>query len=270
MPDRTAACSCGQLSLAVKGDPIRVSVCHCLACQQRTGSAFGYQARFERADVTVSGESTEWTRTSDDGEGTATFHFCAVCGTTVYYIGDYEPDKVAIAVGAFADPSFPPPQRSVWEERRHAWVTLPADVEHVDPPEFRVPTPIERLREMFERMVIAKDASLLPEFYDPDFRLYSNGQEQDYATFAAGHERVYETDIAYAVEYDEDAWVQTNQEVAGRLWITTSRPGEPASRIEVVLVARLRDGRLHRLWELTWPDRSQLAAFEHYDRPAPD
>jgi len=268
MIERTASCSCGQLRLTVTGDPIRVSVCHCLACQRRTGSAFGYQARFERAAVKISGRATAWDHTSDDGEATATFHFCPDCGTTVYYVGDYEPTKVAIAVGAFADPSFPPPQRTVWEDRRHAWVTLPADVEHVDPPEFRVPTPVERLREMFERMVIAKDASLLAEYYDPEFVLETNGQVQDYAAFAAGHERAYETDIAYEVKYDEEAWVQTNVEVAGRMWITTSRPGRAPTRIEVVLVARLRDGRFYRLWQLTWPDWSRMAEFEHYDRPA--
>jgi hypothetical protein len=129
MPERTAACSCGQLQLRVTGEPIRVSVCHCLACQRRTGSAFGYQARFDAADVTVSGRATEWQRVSDDGEATHTYHFCPECGTTVYYVGDYEPSRVAIAAGAFADPSFPPPQRSVWEVRKHAWVTLPDDVE---------------------------------------------------------------------------------------------------------------------------------------------
>ncbi|MGH2892702.1 MAG: GFA family protein, partial [Solirubrobacteraceae bacterium] len=46
MATREAACSCGQLTVQVSGDPVRVSVCHCLACQRRTGSAFGYQARW--------------------------------------------------------------------------------------------------------------------------------------------------------------------------------------------------------------------------------
>ncbi|MBS0319720.1 MAG: GFA family protein, partial [Proteobacteria bacterium] len=59
---RTAACSCGQLAAVVTGDPVRVSVCHCLACQRRTGSVFGAQARFARKDVAASGESSRWTR----------------------------------------------------------------------------------------------------------------------------------------------------------------------------------------------------------------
>ena len=46
---RHAACSCGQLRLTVEGEPVRVSICHCLACQRRTGSVFGVQARFRRS-----------------------------------------------------------------------------------------------------------------------------------------------------------------------------------------------------------------------------
>jgi hypothetical protein len=46
--------------------------------------------------------------------------------------------------------------------------------------------------------------------------------------------------------------------------ITTKRPGEDASRIEVIFLAAYRQGRIHRLWELTWPDWSQLKAFETY------
>jgi hypothetical protein len=253
MPDRDASCSCGQLRVAVTGEPVRVSVCHCLACQRRTGSAFGYQARFRSADVTISGRATQWGRVADDGETSCTFHFCPECGTTVYYVGDQDPEFVAVAAGAFADPSFPPPQRTVWEDRRHAWVTLPPGVRRDDPPQERVPTPVERVREMFDRVMVAKNAALIPEYYDPEFVLQLNGRAEDQATFAAGHERVFETDISYAVEYDEDAWVQTGSEVAGRVWITTTRPGQPPTRTEVVLVARLRDGRLHRLWELTRP-----------------
>jgi hypothetical protein len=74
---RMASCSCGQLTAVATGDPIRVSVCHCLACQRRTG------------------------------------------------------DVVAIPLGAFADPTFPHPERSVYEDYKHPWVDLPICVEHM-------------------------------------------------------------------------------------------------------------------------------------------
>jgi hypothetical protein len=128
MAVREASCSCGQLKLVVEGEPSRVSVCHCLACQRRTGSAVGFQARFPRDRTDIIGSSHEYTRTSDDGRR-ATFSFCPECGATVYYLTASEPELVGVPVGAFADPSFPPPSFSVWEERKHAWVTMPPDVE---------------------------------------------------------------------------------------------------------------------------------------------
>jgi hypothetical protein len=121
------------------------------------------------------------------------------------------------------------------------------------------------LKEMFERMVVAKDPTLIPAYYHPDFRMTSNGVEQGYAEFAAGHERVYDTAITYAVRYDEQAWVQAVDRVAGRLWITTSRPGRPATELEIVLVATFRDGLIHRVWEVTWPDWSTLPELEAYE-----
>jgi hypothetical protein len=129
MTTRYASCSCGQLSAQVSGDPVRVSICHCLACQRRTGSPFAQQARFPRENVRVSGMSTSCFRAGDEGGG-ATFHFCPQCGATVYYELKDLAAFVAIPVGAFADPGFPAPTVSVYEERMHGWVVPPADAEH--------------------------------------------------------------------------------------------------------------------------------------------
>jgi len=130
MTKRFASCSCGQLTAQVTGEPVRISICHCLACQRRTGSVFGQQARFRRDDVSVSGESTAYSRVGDEGGG-ATFHFCPQCGATVYYLLADLPDYFGIPVGAFADPSFPAPQISIYEERMHSWVVPPPDAQHI-------------------------------------------------------------------------------------------------------------------------------------------
>jgi hypothetical protein len=131
MATREAACSCGQLQLTAEGDPMRVSMCHCLACQRRTGSAFGFQARFASNRVQVVGRYSDYVRTSDEGEE-RTFHFCPDCGVTVFYTLEAEPDAVAVPIGAFAEPDFPPPTRSIYESRRHSWLTINAPMEHHD------------------------------------------------------------------------------------------------------------------------------------------
>lgn len=131
MTERLASCSCGQLIVRTRGEPVRVSICHCLACQRRTGGVFAAQAQFPEDAVTIAGASTSFVRIGDEG-GVATFHFCPTCGCTVYYRMEWNPAAVAIPVGAFADPDFPPPRVSVYNGRRHAWVRLPDDIERLD------------------------------------------------------------------------------------------------------------------------------------------
>lgn len=120
------------------------------------------------------------------------------------------------------------------------------------------------LREMFEKMVVAKNVELIEHYYDPDFVMFSDGLSQGFAEFRESHRKLYASPIRYSVEYDEQAWVQDTDKVAGRVWITTSRPGERPSRIEVILIAAYRDGRIYRVWETTWPSWRELPAFEKY------
>lgn len=131
MPSREASCSCGQLRLRAEGDPTKVAMCHCLACQRRTGSAFGVQARFPSDQVQVSGESSEYARTSEEGT-VHLYHFCPHCGATVFYRDEGQPEVTKVPVGAFADPSFPPPTSSIYESRRHPWISVPEEAERSD------------------------------------------------------------------------------------------------------------------------------------------
>ena len=134
MATREAACHCGQLRLQVDGDPFVVSLCHCLACQRRTGSAFGMQAAFTPEQVTVVGSFKDYSRISDEADRKEhVFHFCPECGSQVFYTEPDEPELVVVAVGSFADPSFPPPTESGYEARRHPWVTLPDTIVRQDP-----------------------------------------------------------------------------------------------------------------------------------------
>ncbi|TDR38897.1 hypothetical protein DFR29_11840 [Tahibacter aquaticus] len=133
MPTRTAHCCCGQLSITVHGEPLGTGVCHCLACQRRTGSVFAALAAFA-APFAVSGHATEYLRTGEQG-AQFRFRFCPRCGSTVFHTEEGVGGRVSVAVGAFGDAAFPPPQHSVYEIRRHAWVQLPdAIVRHTRDP----------------------------------------------------------------------------------------------------------------------------------------
>ena len=126
MATRAASCHCGQLRLEVEGDPFVVSICNCLACQRRTGSAFGMQAAFKAGQVEVSGRFNDFSRISDEADRKEhLFHFCPQCGSQVFCTEPTEPDLIVVSVGAFADPSFPWPTESGYDSRRHPWVRLP-------------------------------------------------------------------------------------------------------------------------------------------------
>jgi len=129
----TASCRCGQLSATVTGEPVRVSVCHCLNCQKRSGSAFAAQARWPADQVTIEGRSSFFELISDSGN-VAKFHFCPECGSDVHYdINDKADGQIAIPLGAFDDPYFLEPRFSVFENRKHGWLEILGDaVERFD------------------------------------------------------------------------------------------------------------------------------------------
>ena len=142
---RKASCNCGQLRVTVKGpDPERISLCHCNLCQKQSGSVFAVQARFPREQVTIEGKSTAWKLPLAEAKlteyrncvtlgGGGTFHFCPVCGSTVWYTADADKTRIGVKIGAFADPTFPAPKISGFEEYRHPWAMKVADLpmEHV-------------------------------------------------------------------------------------------------------------------------------------------
>jgi len=111
---------------------VRVSVCHCLACQRRSGSAFAVQARFQRGSVELSGQTAEFVRAGDSGKPIFQ-QFCPHCGTGVSYHLENEPDLLAIPAGLFGGAELPSPAYSVYEDRKMSWVEICGDgVEHWD------------------------------------------------------------------------------------------------------------------------------------------
>jgi hypothetical protein len=123
-----AQCVCGGLSLTVRAPAQLVAVCHCLACQRRTGTSFSVNAFYAAETVEVSGTASQFVRVADSGRKVR-MHFCPTCGSTVYWKPDADSEIVGVAVGALGNPNFPAPSLSVFEQSRHRWVTLAEEVE---------------------------------------------------------------------------------------------------------------------------------------------
>jgi hypothetical protein len=103
-------------------------MCHCRDCQRRTGSLFSIAAFYDREAVTlVSGMTQSFVRDSITGKRVA-FHFCPDCGSSVFWEPERMPQLIGVAVGAFADASFPMPEQAVFTSEKHGWLDLPEEM----------------------------------------------------------------------------------------------------------------------------------------------
>jgi hypothetical protein len=125
-----ATCQCGDLVATIAPDAQGTLVmCHCEDCQRRSGSPFGSIMYFAADEVTIEGEAHEYTRPTDSGF-TFTNGFCPRCGSSVYARSNRLPELRGVMSGAFADPAIGQPVRSVYEQGKHHWLTLPDDMAH--------------------------------------------------------------------------------------------------------------------------------------------
>jgi len=104
-------------------------MCHCQACQRRTGAVVHSGAYFLKENVKIEGTAKVYERDASEGRKVRCY-FCPNCGSNIYFHTDRRPEYINIAVGAFADPTFPAPTWSVWEENKHTWLDLPTGMEH--------------------------------------------------------------------------------------------------------------------------------------------
>lgn len=127
MTVRVASCHCGALEVECRGEPRKVSLCHCRQCQRRTGSAFSVAVFYAREQVAVRGVTASFARPSASGFD-VDFRFCPSCGTNLFWYPARMPALVGVAFGGFADPDFPMPDQAVWAEEGHDWLGLPGSV----------------------------------------------------------------------------------------------------------------------------------------------
>lgn len=123
-------CLCGAHRYRVKGDPMRVSVCHCTFCQRRTGSTCGIGVFFAEENIELRGdEPAIYEHTSDESNLKIRLHFCRRCGTTVSAKLERFPSGRVIFGGKFDDPNWFGIERHIWTRSAQHWMVLPQNVE---------------------------------------------------------------------------------------------------------------------------------------------
>ncbi len=131
MPEiHEGGCLCGAVRYEVRNKPMRTGVCHCTACQKRTGSAFGIGVYFKQEDVEiVRGTLKSYEFRSDESGRWLKNQFCLECGTTVTWTLELLPGARAVAGGTLDDPNWLKVERHGWMRSAHPWFTPPAGVE---------------------------------------------------------------------------------------------------------------------------------------------
>jgi len=86
---------------------------------------------FPAETVELGGSATEYTRIADSG-GLVTHGFCPICGTPFWLRTDKHPGGIGIAVGAIDGSQSTAPVRSVFEDYRHPWITIPDNTQRYE------------------------------------------------------------------------------------------------------------------------------------------
>ena len=104
--ERTAECHCGSLRAIASGEPESVDLCHCKACQRRTGTAFHLGATYLKDRVRLEGARNIYERDGDSGNRIR-FHFCPNCGSNLYWGKRSQPGSVRDHRGQLCRSKFP-------------------------------------------------------------------------------------------------------------------------------------------------------------------
>jgi hypothetical protein len=131
---RSGGCVCGDVRYVTQGEAERVTLCHCLWCQRRTGTAFGTEAVFLESQVAFSGTAaSRYRHISDESGRWLDSFFCPRCGSNLGLTLEAVPGIRSIPAGTFDDPSWLSPARTrfrhVFARTRRTWSELTPLVE---------------------------------------------------------------------------------------------------------------------------------------------
>ena len=120
----SGGCQCGASRYTVREEPFVSYLCHCTACQKRTGSAFGVSVQVPSSGFSLDkGAPKTHSRIADSGNE-LTMSFCGDCGTTLFGNNNARPQVTVAFGGALDDPSWVPIQAHIWTDSALEWMAM--------------------------------------------------------------------------------------------------------------------------------------------------
>ncbi|MGF6156387.1 hypothetical protein M2267_001630 [Ensifer sp. KUDG1] len=103
-------CLCGQVQVSVRGEPLRVGICHCMDCRKESGSAFTFYGIWPADQFEYTGEISQF-------QGRC---FCSHCGSRAFSADEQEAE---VKLGLLSQAPTPlKPSYELWIKRREPWL----------------------------------------------------------------------------------------------------------------------------------------------------
>ena len=119
------ACHCGFIAIEGEADPEKVNICHCTDCQTGTGSAFRISIQVPGSTFKMTGQPTNYLKTTADSGKPRVQAFCPKCGSPIYSTtpGEGQQPSYTVRVGILAQRDQLTPRRQNWFRSARSWVT---------------------------------------------------------------------------------------------------------------------------------------------------
>lgn len=115
----TGQCHCGAVRYEVSGEPAHHALCHCTDCRRHAGAPMVGWALFPNDRFAVTQGETQAYASSEHGRR----HFCATCGTSLFYTNDQIfPGMTDIQSATLDDPDAFPAQAHIQIAERIGWM----------------------------------------------------------------------------------------------------------------------------------------------------
>lgn len=134
---QSGGCVCKKIRYKIRSAPLRVTICHCVWCQRRTGSAFGVELVFEKDQINFTSETPSVYRHISDLSGRwLDQHFCNTCGSGIGLTLEATPSIRSISIGSLDDQDWPVlaslERRHIFVRSVRQWAIVPSDVDQFE------------------------------------------------------------------------------------------------------------------------------------------
>jgi len=113
-------CHCRAVRYRIDGEPMHTSLCHCPDCRRAAGAPVVAWAMFPTEALKVTHGAPKKRASSPGVER----HFCADCGTGLFYFAaEMLPGLVDVTIASFDEPARSPPAVHIWNRHRLPWLS---------------------------------------------------------------------------------------------------------------------------------------------------